>query len=206
MKNITYFLISLLIAILTFTFLPTLVVAKDGISIKAYGFISVDCGEESFLTRLVASPVGGENSLLWIGGNESSHLVIDRQGIVSTPIGYDFGSVGVGTTVTTGLNYFTITNNGEYTVSVSITATNMTGGVQWTLSDTAIPGEDIYGLKAGLSGGTYNVIVKSSNGDILVSNLIAGGSQQWGLQLLAPTIFSDGVKKEGSVTLTAALS
>jgi hypothetical protein len=180
--------------------------SADEYSVQAGGYISVDCGQESFLTRLVVSPIGGEGSLLWVGGNTSSYLVVDRQGIVPSPITYNFGSVGMGSTVNTGLDYFTIKNNGEYTINIGITATNMTGGIQWTLSDIASPGLDIFGLKAGLLGGSYNVTVKGSNGNTLVGSLIPGGSQQWGLQLLAPTEFSDGIEKSGIVTLTAVMS
>ena len=84
----------------------------------------------------------------------------------------------------------------------------MTGGVTWTLSDTATPGADTYGLRAGLEGDTgYTIIVKKNAlYNTLVSNLPSLGTQQWGLELLSPTLFSDGVQKSGTVTLTATQS
>lgn len=200
-------MITLLLALMLVAVFSTPIAAAGGdYSVQAFGFLSVDCGQESFLTRLVASPIGEEGSLLWVGGSESSYLVVDRQGLVTTPVSYDFGAVGAGSTISTGLDYFTLTNNGEYAVDVIITATDMTGGIQWTLSDTATPGEDIFGLRTGLSGGSYNIVVKSSDGNELVGSLGAGGTQDWGLQLLAPTIFSDGVEKSGTVVLTIAIS
>jgi len=83
----------------------------------------------------------------------------------------------------------------------------MTGGVTWTLSDTATPASNVYGLKAGLDGGSYNIIVKKNSPfNDLVTSLADSGTQDWGLQLLAPTAFSDGALKTGTVTLTASAS
>jgi len=72
--------------------------------------------------------------------------------INNTPASYDFGTVETSTTLATGLTVFNVTNTGDVPVNISISGTNMTGGTQWTLNDTATPGADIYGLKAGVSG------------------------------------------------------
>jgi hypothetical protein len=55
-----------------------------------------------------------------------------------------------------------------------------TAGVTWTLLDTATPGENIYGLKAGLDDAddTFDVIVKkTATYNTLVSNLAKDATQ-----------------------------
>jgi len=114
-------------------------------------------------------------------------------GILNTPNNYAFGVVSEGSTTETGLTHFEVTNNSGYVVNITIGGTDMTGGVTWTLSDNAIPGTDTYGLKAGLAGTSYNItVMKNGPYNILISNLADSSSQQWGLQLLAPTSFSGG--------------
>ena len=117
---------------------------------------------------------------------------------------YDFGTLSEGSTAETGLTYFTVTNNSTVEVKITISGTDMTGGVTWELSDTATPDETKYGLKAGLESGSYDIIVKKTEPfNDLVSVLPASQTQDWGLQFLAPTSFSDTTEKSGTVTLTA---
>jgi len=71
--------------------------------------------------------------------------------ISSTPSIYEFGFVDEGSSYTTGISYFTLTNCGDAIVDVYISAGNMTGGIQWTLSDTCEPASMVYGLKTGVS-------------------------------------------------------
>jgi hypothetical protein len=125
--------------------------------------------------------------------------------ISNTPNSYAFGAVGTSDTKVTGLAYFTLTNNSLYSVNITIGASDMTGGVTpWTLSDTATAGADTYGLNAGLDGADYTTIVKKNGPfNTIISGLVASGNQSWGLQLLAPTSFSDSNTKSGTVTLTA---
>jgi len=124
----------------------------------------------------------------------------------STPSSYDFGLVAEGSITDTDLAYFTVTNNSASAVNITIIGTDMTGGVtSWTLSDIAAQGADTYGLKAGLEAGSYNIIVKKTSPNFLVTGLAALTSQGWELQLLAPTSFSDSVAKSATVTLTAIL-
>jgi hypothetical protein len=125
--------------------------------------------------------------------------------ITNAPGSYDFGTVAAGTTKSSGLTTFQVTNNSSVAVNITISGTDMTGGNTWTLSDAAAPGSMICGFKAGLFGGSYNVIVKKNGPyNTLVAALGSGLSQQWGLQLLAPTNYTDGATKTGTVTITAA--
>jgi hypothetical protein len=124
--------------------------------------------------------------------------------ISNTPSSYNFGTVVPGATISTGLSYFTVTNNSGSAINITIGGTDITGGITWTLSDTGTPGTSTAGLKAGLNGGSYNIVVKKTSPyNILKSNLAGSASQGWGLQLLGPTNYTDSVQKSGTVTLTA---
>ena len=118
---------------------------------------------------------------------------------------HTFGLIEASGTYESGLDHFTITNTSSSTLNITIHGTDMTGGgASWTLSDTASPGADTFGLKAGLEGGSYNIVVKkNATYNMLVSGLSAGNTQKWGLQLLAPTSFTDYIQKSGTIVLTA---
>jgi hypothetical protein len=137
------------------------------------------------------------------GATYAPKLHIEYTSFSNTPSSNNFGVVIPNSTVSTGLNYFTMTNNSATAVNVTISGTDITGGTTWTLSDTATPGSSTCGLKAGLNGGSYNVIVKKTAPyNTLKSNLAGGASQSWGLQILAPTNSTDTIQKSGNVTLT----
>lgn len=126
--------------------------------------------------------------------------------ISNTPNSKDFGVLAEGATGETAINFFTVTNNSGYAVNITIGGTDLTGGTTWTLSDTATPGTDTYGLKAGLDDADdqFDIIVKKTSPNFLVEDLAGpGGTQSWGLQLLAPTTFTGGGANSGTVTLTA---
>ncbi|TRZ52030.1 MAG: hypothetical protein D4S01_03660 [Dehalococcoidia bacterium] len=121
---------------------------------------------------------------------------------------YAFGTVDAGSSTKTGLTYFTVTNNSAFNVNITISGSDMEGGVTWTLSEDASTGTNIYGLRAGrageVEGNDYLTVVPKSSANPLVSDLAGeGGTQQWGLQFLAPDTFTDGGSKSGTVTLTA---
>lgn len=118
---------------------------------------------------------------------------------------YGFGVVNAGSTTSTGLAYFTVTNNSGFPVNITISGTDMSGGTTpWELSEDGTAGADICGLKAGTPAlGDYTITVPEDSANTLVSDLADTGTQQWGLQLLAPTSFSDAASKSGTVTLTA---
>ena len=126
--------------------------------------------------------------------------------ITNTPGSQDFGPVSESGTYETGLTYFTVTNNSGGVVSITAQGTNFTGGSGWLLSNDGVPGVEVVGLKAGLEGGDYTIVVKKDSPyNLLVSGLPDTGAQKWGLRLYAPTEFSDGVQKSTTVTLTATL-
>ena len=78
------------------------------------------------------------------------------------------------------------------------------GGHTWDLSDDASNGDMVYGMHAGLSGGSYNIVIKESEPyNTLKSGLADEGTQKFGLQIYTPTVFDDGNAKSGTVTLTA---
>jgi hypothetical protein len=111
------------------------------------------------------------------------------------------GRMSPNETYTTGLTAFTITNNGNCVVDITISGTDMTGGVTLTLSDTCTIGANTYGLKAGIEGGDYTIIVKKTatyNG--LVSSLAVNASQRFGLKFYTPSSFTDAVAKTGTVS------
>ncbi len=123
--------------------------------------------------------------------------------ISNTPSSYNFGEVNPNNTISTPLDYFTVTNNSASAVKITISGTDITGGTTWTLSDTGTAGSTTFGLKAGLSS-SYDIVVKrNAPYNILRSNLASSGTQTWGLQLIAPTSYTDSVLKTGTVTLTA---
>jgi hypothetical protein len=126
-------------------------------------------------------------------------------GFTNHPTNYTFGLVEESGIYESGLTHFTITNTGDQVIAITIHGTDMIGGsTTWTLSDTATPGTDTFGLKAGLEGGAYNVTVrKTATFNTLKSSVASGATQKWGLQMLAPTSFSDSMQKTGTVILTA---
>jgi len=127
--------------------------------------------------------------------------------ISNTPPTWGVGVVAESATPATGLTHFTVTNNSGFAVDISIKGTDMTGGTAWELSEDGNAGVDIVGLKAGLSGGSYNIVIKEDSPyNDLVTSLADSGTQDWGMQMFVPTSFSDGVPKSGTVTLTASAS
>jgi len=118
-----------------------------------------------------------------------------------------FGTVQTSSTYETGLDSITVTNTGSCNITITIKGTDMTGGVAWTLSDICEIGKDIFGLKAGLEGGDYTIIVKKSTPyNTLVADLAVGASQKFGVKFYAPSTFTDGVTKKGTITLTATIT
>jgi hypothetical protein len=113
---------------------------------------------------------------------------------------YDFGTIVESGSKASGLTNFTLTNSSGGAVSVVISATDMTGtGIDWTIS--SVPGADQYIIKAGTIS-AYSITL-SGTPATLFSSIVDSGTKPWGLKLWAPTSFSNGNVKSGTVTVTA---
>lgn len=132
--------------------------------------------------------------------------------ISNTPASKDFGVVASstpywsnGSAPTFPLDdsecYFTVTNNGD-PCSITITATNFTGGVGWTLGT---PAENVARLKAGKSGDSSegDMVTLTTSPQSFISGLVT--TKKWEIKMEMPTSFTDGVLKTSTVTLVATL-
>ena len=127
------------------------------------------------------------------------------------PTIYSFGVVQAsGVTNTTNTTYFTVTNTAttvttNNTISVNASAW-ASGGAGWTHSDTATAGDNTVGLEANKGGswGTGDVVVKNADPLQIATNQTALTNWDFGLQLRAPTVFTDGQTNSILVTITAA--
>lgn len=120
---------------------------------------------------------------------------------------YDFGVVATSSTPTTDTSYVAITNTStvQTDITISVTAASWAGGVTWTHSDTATPGADTAGLESN-RGGTWesgDIIVKNAAPNYIYENCPALTDFDYGLQLIAPTSFGDGVQKSITVRVSA---
>jgi len=100
--------------------------------------------------------------------------------------------------------YFTITNNGSTSCSITIQATNFTGGAGWTLTSGS-PGENTVRVKVGKSGDSTedDMVILTTSDQSFISNLGASNSRKWEIKLETGT-FTDGVDKSSIITLTAS--
>ncbi len=113
-----------------------------------------------------------------------------------------FGIIKPGTTYSTGLDWCSLQNVSGAPVDGYIYGTDWIGGTSWDLSDTATPGEDIIGWKAGLDGGSYNVIIRESESfSLLFSDLADDATIEFGHQILTPTVMTDAIAKTGTYTV-----
>lgn len=126
------------------------------------------------------TPYTGDQISLWGTGE----TVEGEPSISNTPNSKGFGILEVGTSATTGFEYFTITNNGTVTVDVTIQGTHATGGIDdvWTLSDTATPDTNTYGLKASTDSETlYQNYITGDDGAIGIAECT------WAAQTFTPS-------------------
>ena len=139
-------------------------------------------------------------------GDEESYTIE----ITNTPSSNDFGVLAVSTTGNTAINYFTIENTGNTAVDVVIYGTDLSGGDDtWDLADTGTPGENIYGLYAGLDDADdlFDVIVRETvTYNTLLTNLAESATQGWGLKIYMPTSVTnyDAQQMSGTITLVAS--
>lgn len=126
--------------------------------------------------------------------------------ISNSPSSWDAGTLAQSATAATAANYFTVTNTSSVAINVSIWCTSSwTGGNAWTLASDGAPASMVVGLYAGTVSGTWDKVVSASPGQVLKS-LSASANQSWHMKLWAPTVFTDGVEKTGTVTLSCAAS
>ena len=128
--------------------------------------------------------------------------------ITVSPTSYDFGVIAESITSNTTTSYFTIDNTSTMQTdqTISVTASSWSGGAGWTHSDTATPGADTAGMKANKGGtwGTGDVIVKNAAPNFIAENQAAVTDYSFGLSLITPTSFTDGIQKSNTVRITAA--
>jgi hypothetical protein len=101
----------------------------------------------------------------------------------------------------------TITNTGSVTEDIDIACATFTGGVGWTLSADETPGENEVNLRAGITGMANlaaMIQVEDDSGKELVDSLpaVTSNTIMW-CMILETGTFTDGVAKEGVVTVTA---
>jgi hypothetical protein len=94
----------------------------------------------------------------------------------------------------------TVTNVGSAAVNISISGTDAVGDVNWTLSDNATPGVDIYGLKAYV-GATPIIIKKTATFNELFHELAAESSASFIVRVYTPSSTSDNSTKIGTISL-----
>ena len=125
-----------------------------------------------------------------------------------SPIYYGFGTVAVSANYSTSQGYFTVTNGSSVLTNCTVgtNATTWAGGITWTHSDTGTPGVDTAALYASANTGGFDIIVKYSSPNNLVTNQSATTNWQWELRLMSPTELNDGVLKAIKVRLTASAS
>lgn len=130
--------------------------------------------------------------------------------ITVSPATYNFGVVIESSTPSTTTSYFTITNTSTMITNntIGVTTSTWSGGVTWAHSETATAGSNQAGLLSNKGGtwGTGDVIVKYTSPNTIAANQAANTNWDFGLKLIAPTAFTDGVQKQIIVKITASAS
>lgn len=131
--------------------------------------------------------------------------------ISNSPSSKSFGTVANSTTywsndsepswpLTDGDAYFTVTNNGDQ-CSITIVATNFTGGVGWTLG---APAENVARLTAFKEGdGSGDGVILTTSPQAFISGLTT--NIDWEIKFETPTSVTDGEPKTAAITLAATL-
>ena len=133
---------------------------------------------------------------------ESSITVYNLTGLHVYPLDCNFGLLRPGDIRYTG-TAFTILNATNVSMNVTIGVSNdWVGGNNWTHSDDCLPGVDTVGLVAVAKDGSgHKVIIvkKTEPYNYLVTNLLPHNTCDFGLQIYAPTQFSDYRPKSNTV-------
>ncbi len=127
--------------------------------------------------------------------------------ITVDPTNYNFDVVAESSTPYTITTYFAIDNNSTMQTdhTIGVTTSTWSGGIPWDHAEDAVPGANTAGLLANRGGtwGTGDIIVKFISPNYIYENCPATTDYSFGLKLLAPTSFSDGVEKQIIVQITA---
>ncbi len=127
----------------------------------------------------------------------------------ATALGYDFGVVATSSTTNTTTAYFNINNTSTVQTdqTISVTSANWSGGDAWGHNDAGTANVTSAALKAQLDGAAWGsgtvVTVKNIGPDFIYENCAIGVDYDFGLSLLAPTAFTDGVQKQITLRVTA---
>lgn len=173
--------------------------------ITLLGTLTITCSNRAYQhVHAVMSRDASGTSAITVDVENLNLQEVGEPNIYVTPTTYGYGAVDENETIATGLTYFTVVNDGTGAdVDISINASDLLGGNQWTLSEGGTPGSMICALKVGI-GASYNVTVNST-AQIFIWGLADSANQTFGLEFYAPTEFTDGTAKSGVVTLTASL-
>lgn len=161
--------------------------------------------------RFYMNPRNGNNTAaetyLWVDNTHLDVTSVAEPNITVNPTIYDFLAVEESSTPSTSTTYFAIDNNSTMQTdqTIGVTTSTWEGGIPWDHAEDAVPGPDLAGLKANRGGtwGTGDIIVKYSSPNYIYENCPATTDYSFGLQLLAPTSFSDGAEKQIIVRITA---
>jgi hypothetical protein len=129
-------------------------------------------------------------------------------GISCNGTSYNFGIVVASSTTNSSTSQWLITNSSTVVTNhtISVLSANWTGGYGWGHDDTATPGADVAGLLANKGGswGTGDVIVRyTATLNKIATNQAATTNYNFGLELVAPTSYSDGTAKTIVVRIIA---
>ena len=184
-------------------------IAKAGGGKVYLDYISVDYSTgspESTWDGGINSTDGGHN-VNW------TFLGVD---ISNIPISVDFGVVEPNSTyyakgtaphspVVDGDCTFTVTNTGGGAIDLTISGTNWTGGIGWTLVSGS-PGENQIRITVYYEGqDPTSGIILSTSPQLFYSNLLSSGTLNWDFKVETGTNFTDGDEKTSTITLTAVL-
>ena len=184
----------LAVAILLVSLIPGLVSGQGGHD--SWQSINMTGVDDSYL---VIGMQGVSDSRLII---ESSIVVYNLTGLHVYPIDCNFGLLRPEDIRYTG-TAFTILNASNVSMNVTIGVSNdWIGGINWTHSDDCLPGVDTVGLIAVVEDGSGHrtiIVKKTEPYNYLVTNLVPDSTVDFGLQIYAPTQFSDYRPKSNTV-------
>lgn len=168
-----------------------------------YSWAFVEC-DASYLVEGKISAVAADFFVVGYATAEAAPA------ITVSPATYNFGVVIESSTPSTTTSYFTITNTSTMITNntIGVTTSTWSGGVTWAHSETATAGSNQAGLLSNKGGtwGTGDVIVKYTSPNTIAANQAANTNWNFGLKLIAPTAFTDGVQKQIIVKITASAS